>query len=55
MKKTKTATVNGRKVIRSYAKTPAKCRGTWKSSATETYQDGSKIVIPDSTACTRGG
>ena len=55
VKKTKTATVNGRKVIRSYAKTPAKCKGTWKSSATETYQDGSKIVIPDSTACTRGG
>ena len=55
VKKTKTATVNGRKVIRSYAKTPGRCRGTWKSSATETYQDGSKIVIPDSTACTRGG
>jgi hypothetical protein len=55
VKKTKAATVNGKRVIRSYATTPRKCRGTWKSAAIETYTDGTKQTIPDKQACTRGG
>lgn len=51
-----TVRVNGRRrtVVRSYVTTPGKCKGTWKSSATETYEDGSKQVIPDSQTCKRG-
>ena len=56
-KKTKkvTRTVNGRKriIVRSYATTPGKCKGTWKSFAVETYEDGSKQTIPDTQTCRR--
>jgi hypothetical protein len=52
-KKTKKTQVNGRTVIRSYARTPRTCKGTWKSFAVETYQDGSKQTIPDKQRCAR--
>jgi len=52
-KKTKKVRVNGKTVIRSYATTPGKCKGKWKSSATATYQDGTKVTIPDSQVCTK--
>ena len=57
-KKTKKTTVRvdgrTRTVVRSYATTPGTCKGTWKSSATETYTDGTKQTIPDSMPCNRG-
>jgi hypothetical protein len=56
-KKTKrtTRTVNGKKriITRSYATTPGKCKGTWKSFAIEEYEDGSKQTIPDEQTCKR--
>jgi hypothetical protein len=56
-KKTKrtTKTVDGKKVIitRSYATTPKKCKGSWKSFAVETYEDGSKQTIPDTQTCNK--
>lgn len=56
-KKTKktTKTVDGKRVtvIRSYAFTPKKCKGTWKSFAIETYEDGTKQTIPDTQTCNK--
>lgn len=51
-----TVTIDGRKrtVIRSYATTPGKCKGRWKSAAIEKYEDGSSQTIPDAMTCRRG-
>jgi hypothetical protein len=50
---TKKVKVNGKSVIKSYATTPGKCKGKWKSFAVESYTDGSKQTIPDTQACTK--
>ncbi len=56
-KKTRSTTrrIDGKRVtvVRSYVTTPGKCRGTWKSQAIATYEDGTKQKIPDSQTCNK--
>jgi uncharacterized membrane protein len=37
----------------AYARTPDVCKGSWKSQAVETYEDGSKQTINDKMSCNR--
>jgi hypothetical protein len=50
-KHTKTKRVRGKRVILSFATTPNKCGGNWKSSAKAEYADGSTQTIPDTDKC----
>lgn len=45
--------INGRRrtVVRSYVTTPRVCKGSWKTQAVMTYQDGSKVKVRDAHAC----
>lgn len=40
-----------RRVLRSFVFTPAKCKRTWSSSATEEYVSGSPLTITDTAIC----
>lgn len=54
--KTRRVKIDGvrRRVVVSFATTPNKCRGQWKSFAIEDYVDGSTVKIPDSQTCRKG-
>lgn len=50
--KTKKHTKGRGKKLKSYATTPAKCTSKgWTSKAIESYQDGTKLTIPDTQKC----
>jgi hypothetical protein len=48
---TRTARKKRRRVVRSFLRNPAKCSGSWASSMTFTYSDGTNDVLPAPTAC----
>lgn len=50
-KHTKTVKVDGKKVVKSYVITPARCKGSWSTFDKATYVDGTSQTIKDTTTC----